>query len=71
MHYIKVINDNYSHTEGDVAIIRIAGILREVCYLNNDFLAGQSKNQDQFIARADQRLYEVKKNRKKDGNKLR
>lgn len=121
----KEINDNYGHTEGDAAIIRVAGILREVCYMNNDFLAryggdefaivceredeqevenllqeienivffankagdmkyniwlsigyaeygeGQSKNQDQLIALADQRLYEVKKSRKKDEIKLR
>ncbi|SET34886.1 GGDEF domain-containing protein [[Clostridium] polysaccharolyticum] len=121
----KEINDNYGHTQGDAAIIRIAGILREICYKNNDFLAryggdefaivcereneqevenllqeikdivffsnqagdmkydiwlsigyaeygeSQSKNQDELIALADKRLYEAKKKRKQNGNKLR
>lgn len=35
----KEINDTYGHIEGDVAIIRIAGILKEVCCGSNDFLA--------------------------------
>lgn len=35
----KEINDTYGHIEGDAAIIRIAGILKEVCCGSNDFLA--------------------------------
>lgn len=115
----KEINDTYGHIEGDAAIIRVAGILKEVCCGGNDFLAryggdefaivceredcqeienllqkiheivafvnetgdteyemwlsigyaelGEcgAKNQDQLIGLADQRLYEVKRERKK------
>lgn len=114
----KEINDTYGHVEGDAAIIRIAGILKEVCCTNNDFLAryggdefaivceredcqevenllreidaimafsneagdlnydmwlsigyaeyGEEKmeNQDQLIALADERLYQIKRTKK-------
>lgn len=114
----KEINDTYGHIEGDAAIIRITGILKQVCSTNNDFLAryggdefaivcerddcqeienlfreineimdlsnsaggmeysillsigyaelGETvlQNQDQLIALADKRLYEVKRGRK-------
>lgn len=35
----KEINDTYGHIEGDTALICITGILKEVCSMNNDFLA--------------------------------
>lgn len=114
----KQINDTYGHITGDNAIIHLASILKEVCCVNNDFVAryggdefaiiceredcqeveklileiqnileffneendapykieisvgyaeyGEEnmENQDQLIALADQRLYEVKRIRK-------
>lgn len=51
LNLFKKINDNYGHVEGDAALVRVAKVLKKICY-GKDYFIGRYGG-DEFILIAD------------------